>query len=73
MGDFMSKHNNLNENKNKLKDKSKEGYNFVKSLEQWTTPEQQKIKVKEIEKVTDKESLNVKQSENNNYGQWTKK
>lgn len=35
-------------------DLSKKGYNFVGSVDHWTSIEQQKLKVDEIEKITKK-------------------
>jgi hypothetical protein len=77
--DIDKKHDvtNLAENaslgRKKATDESQEGYNFMGTLNQWTTLDEQETKVKEIEKVTEREKNNVKEIENNNRGQWTKK
>jgi len=43
-----------------LTDESKDGYNFVGTLQKWTTEDEQENKVKEIEKVTGAQNLEVK-------------
>ncbi len=57
----------------KMTDEEQEGYNFMGTLNNWTTPDEQETKVEEIEKATKVEVNHVKEAENNNHGQWTKK
>jgi hypothetical protein len=59
--------------RDKATDENQEGYNFMGTLHNWTSNEEQERKVKEIEKVTKEEVGHVKEAENNNHGQWTKK
>jgi hypothetical protein len=54
--------------RDKQTDENQEGYNFVGTLHNWTTEEEQSRKVKEIEKVTEKQEEHVKAKENNNKG-----
>lgn len=46
--------NDVEFGKNERNDKSKEGYHFVGSLDNWTSINEQKNRVNEIEKVTKK-------------------
>ncbi len=55
----------------KATDEEQEGYNFMGTLHNWTTLDEQNTKVKEIEKVTKEEEGHVKEVKNNNHGQWT--
>lgn len=59
--------------RDKATDENQEGYNFMGTLHNWTTEEEQSRKVKEIEKVTKEEVGHVKEARNNNHGQWTEK
>lgn len=52
--------------RDKQTDENQEGYNFMGTLHNWTTAEEQKRKVEEIEKVTNKKELEVKAKENDN-------
>lgn len=44
----------------KMTDESEEGYNFMGTVNKWTTEDEQEAKVKEIEKVTGEQQLQVK-------------
>lgn len=59
--------------RDKATDENQEGYNFMGTLHNWTSEEEQQRKVKEIEKVTKEEVGHVKEARNNNHGQWTEK
>jgi hypothetical protein len=55
----------------KATDEEQQDYNFMGTLHNWTTLDEQNAKVNEIEKVTKEEVGHVKEVRNNNHGQWT--
>lgn len=57
----------------KMTDESQQEYNFMGTLQNWTTEDEQEAKVKEIEKATKVEVNHVKEAENHNHGQWDRK
>lgn len=56
----------------KATDESQQDYNFMGTLNNWTTGDEQEKKVKEIEKVTKEQVGHVKEAENNNHGKWNR-
>jgi len=54
--------------RDKQTDENQEGYNFMGTLHNWTTAEEQERKVEEIEKVTNSQARDVKAKENMNKG-----
>ena len=46
--------------RDKATDENQEGYNFMGTLHSWTTEDEQERKVREIEKVTNEQELQVK-------------